>query len=60
MIPFTHIDQADAATTAVCTSCDWSGISTQCEHLAGEPICPNCKQASLNLVEDGEDAGVDL
>lgn len=61
MINFQNFEeQADSHTTALCANCGWSGISKTAEHLANEPVCPMCKQATLSLLEEGEDPGVDL
>jgi formylmethanofuran dehydrogenase subunit E len=55
MIPFQNFeDQSDPSITAICTNCDWTGPSNRAKHLANEPVCPECKDSGLQLVEEGD------
>ena len=58
VIPFQHFeDQNDPSITALCVNmhCRWTGPSNQAKHLANDPVCPACKDSSLQLVEEDDD-----
>ena len=61
MIAFQNFEQqADSTITALCSNCGWTGPSNKAQHLANDPVCPNCKQSTLDLLEEDDDPGVDL